>query len=90
MGTMNISLPADMKDFIDRQVAERGYGTTSEFLRDLVRREQDRLHLRTLILDGMASPRVAVADAAYFQTLKDRVADARKAAGAKKGARKRS
>ena len=39
---MNISLPDDMKDFIDRQVTERGYGTSNELLRDLIRREQDR------------------------------------------------
>lgn len=90
MGTMNISLPDDMKDFIDRQVTERGFGTSSEFLRDLIRREQDRLQLRNLILEGMASPRVGVADAAYFQKLKARVADARNAAGANKVARKRS
>jgi antitoxin ParD1/3/4 len=63
-----------MKAFIDRQVAERGYGTTSEFLRDLVRREQERLHLRQLMLDAMASPRVGEADAAYFDGLRDRVA----------------
>ncbi|MEO5669230.1 MAG: ribbon-helix-helix domain-containing protein, partial [Ramlibacter sp.] len=48
MGTMNISLPDDMKSFIDQQVTERGYGTSSEFLRDLIRREQDRLRLRNL------------------------------------------
>jgi len=89
MSTMNISLPDDMKDFIDRQVAERGYGTTSEFLRDLIRREQDRLHLRGLILEGMASPKVGEADAAYFQKHRNRVAEARKAAGAPKKARKR-
>ena len=88
MGTMNISLPDDMKDFIDRQVAERSYGTSSEYVRELIRREQERLHLRNLILEGMASPRVGVADAAYIQGLRDRVADARKAA--RKTARKRT
>ena len=56
MGTMNISLPDDLKTFIDRRVAERGYGTSSEFIRELLRREQERQQLRTLILQGMASP----------------------------------
>ena len=74
MSTMNISLPDEMKDFIDRQVAERGYGTSSEFLRDLIRREQERLHLRGLMLEAMASPRVGEADAAYFDGLRGRVA----------------
>lgn len=88
MGTMNISLPDDMKDFIDRQVAERGYGTSSEFLRDLIRKEQERQHLRSLILEGMASPRAGEADAAYFQGLRDRVGVAR--AAARKGGPKRN
>lgn len=90
MGTMNISLPDDMKDFIDRQVAERGYGTTSEFLRDLIRREQERQQLRGLILEGMASPRVGEAEPGYFQKYRDRAAAAATPApaGAAKGARK--
>ncbi|MBC5766445.1 type II toxin-antitoxin system ParD family antitoxin [Ramlibacter albus] len=74
MGTMNISLPDDMKQFIDQQVSERGYGTTSEYLRDLIRKEQDRQHLRSLILEGMASPRVGEADPAYFEKLRQRAA----------------
>ena len=28
MGTMNISLPDGMKEFVDQQVAQRGYGTS--------------------------------------------------------------
>jgi antitoxin ParD1/3/4 len=86
MGTMNISLPDDLKNFIDRQVAERGYGTSSEFIRELLRREQERQHLRSLILEGMAAPRVGVADEAYFQGLRDHVAAK---AAAKKAAQQR-
>lgn len=88
MGTMNISLPDDLKAFIDRQVTERGYGTSSEFIRELVRRELERQQLRNLILDGMASPKAAEADASYFQHYRERSAKARGAA-AKKGAAKR-
>ena len=55
MTTMNVSLPEDLKAFVDRQVDGGGYGSTSEFVRDLIRREQDRQHLRTLLLDGAAS-----------------------------------
>jgi len=70
MSTMNISLPHDMKDFVDRQVTERGYGTSSEFLRDLIRREQDRQQMRQLLFDGAASPRAGEVDAAYFDALR--------------------
>ena len=33
MSTMNISLPEAMKSFVDEQVNERGYGTSSEYVR---------------------------------------------------------
>jgi antitoxin ParD1/3/4 len=76
MGTMNISLPDAMRVFVDEQVAERGYGTSSEYIRDLIRREQDRLQLRALILDGAAAPRTGEADATYFDALRARASGA--------------
>ena len=39
MSTMNISLPDSLKSFVDQQVAERGYGTSSEYVRELIRRD---------------------------------------------------
>ena len=39
---MNISLPDALKAFVDDQVSQRGYGSSSEYVRDLLRREQDR------------------------------------------------
>ena len=80
MSTMNISLPDDMKDFVDSQVSQRGFGTSSEFVRDLIRREQERQHLRGLMLEAMASPRVGEADAAYFKGLRQRVTQKAKSA----------
>lgn len=73
MSTMNISLPDSLKSFVDEQVASRGYGTSSEYLRELIRRDQDRAHLRALLLDGAASPAGKVADDTYFDTLQARV-----------------
>lgn len=79
MSTMNISLPEAMKEFIDAQVAMRGYGTSSEYVRDLIRREQDREKLRGLLLEGLESGPGRVADAAYFNELRESVR--RRAAG---------
>lgn len=73
MSTMNISLPDSLKSFVDEQVSQRGYGTSSEYVRELIRRDQDRQHLRDLLLAGAASPAGEVADSAYFATLRDRV-----------------
>ncbi|WP_139108408.1 MULTISPECIES: type II toxin-antitoxin system ParD family antitoxin [unclassified Ensifer] len=73
MSTMNISLPDYLKSFVDEQVAGRGYGTSSEYIRELIRRDQDRLTLRRLLLDGASSAQAAPADADYFASLRDRV-----------------
>ena len=73
MTTMNISLPDPLKSFIDEQVIQRGYGTCSEYVRDLVRKDQDRLHLRGLLLEGATSTLAAPVDAAHFNALRDRV-----------------
>lgn len=77
MGTMNISLPDLLKSFVDEQVARRGYGTSSEYVRELIRADQDRQRLRKLLLDGAASPATTAADEAYFSDLRDRVSRAK-------------
>ena len=40
--SMNISLPAPLKSWIEQQVEKRGYSTASEFVRDVLRREQEQ------------------------------------------------
>lgn len=72
MTTMNISLPESLKAFVDQQVAGRGYGTSSEYIRELIRRDQDRQHLRGLLLEGASSPPAGPADVAYFDRLRGR------------------
>jgi hypothetical protein len=39
------------------EVSQRGFGTSSEYLRELIRKEQDRLQLRELLLEGAKSSR---------------------------------
>lgn len=70
---MNISLPETLKAFVDEQVASRGYGTSSEYVRELIRKDQDRQHLRRLLLAGAASAPGGPADSAYFEALRERV-----------------
>lgn len=74
MTTMNISLPDALKAFVDQQVDSRGYGTSSEYVRELIRKDQDVQQLRGLLLDGAASQVTAPVDAGYFQNLRERVA----------------
>jgi antitoxin ParD1/3/4 len=73
MPTMNISLPDALRAFVEDQVAQRRYGTTSEYIRDLIRRDQDRQHLRDLLLAGVASEPGQVAGPEYFDDLRAEV-----------------
>jgi antitoxin ParD1/3/4 len=70
---MNISLPETLKSFVDEQVASRGYGTSSEYVRELIRKDQERQRLRSLLLEGAASAPGSSVDAAYFDDLRQRV-----------------
>ena len=76
MSTMNVSLPKALKGFVDDQVASRGYGTSSEYVRELIRKDKDRQRLRGLILVGAASPRDIVASPEFFDQLRHRVRNA--------------
>ena len=73
MGTMNVSLPDTLKSCVDVRVAAGGHGTSSVYIRDLIRADWDRQRRRALLLDGAASPPTGLADAAYFDGLRDSV-----------------
>ena len=70
MSTMNISLPDSLKHYVDEQVDGRGYGTSSEYVREPIRQERDRQRLRGLLLEGAASAPATPADKAYLDGLR--------------------
>ena len=76
---MNISLPEGLKSFVDEQVNQRGYGTSSEYVRELIRMDQDRLQLRGLLLEGAASAAAEPMGPAYFERLRRKVGRGAKA-----------
>jgi antitoxin ParD1/3/4 len=78
MGTMNISLPDSLKEYVDEQVGECGYGTSSEYVRELIRKDQDRKRLRAMILEGATSGLSTPVDENYFEALRMRVRSKRK------------
>jgi antitoxin ParD1/3/4 len=75
MGTMNISLPDAFRTFLDEQAEEHGFASTSEYVEDLVRREQQREELRRSLLEAASSPQVGPADDAYFDRAHERIRD---------------
>jgi antitoxin ParD1/3/4 len=56
--SLNISLPKNLKDYIEVQLKEQGYSTASEYLRELIRDDQRRRaieKLELLLLEGATS-----------------------------------
>ncbi len=55
---MNISLTDDLKAFVEARIQARGYSSASEYMRDLVRRDEERAseeRFKALLEDGMQS-----------------------------------
>ncbi len=59
MATMNVSLPDEMKLWAEAQAQDGRYGNVSDYVRDLIRRDQERAvaiaELQALIDEGIAS-----------------------------------
>lgn len=66
MTTLNISLPDSMQTYIDEQVAAGGYGNTDEYIRQLIRADQEaaaKERLELLLMEGIESEgRIEVTD----------------------------
>ena len=59
MATMNISLPEEMKSWVEEQATGGLYSNSSDYVRDLIRHDQERSHkiakLQALVRDGFDS-----------------------------------
>ncbi len=73
MRTMSISLSEALDLFVDEQVRQRGYGTSRECIRELIRNDQDRLRLRAQLIAGAISAPTEAAGEEYFDGLRKRV-----------------
>ena len=63
MMTMNISLPEEMKTFIEARMAQEGFASASEYLLALIREEQRRRakqELEAKLLEGLHGPAVVM------------------------------
>lgn len=73
--TMNISLSEPLKQFVDHQVREGGFSSTSDYMRELIRERQRRSaeeQLRALIAEGLASGPAVPVDKAWFEQMRER------------------
>ena len=59
MATMNISLPDQMKAWVEAQSVDGRYSNSSDYVRDLIRREQIKAekiaNMQRLVDEGLAS-----------------------------------
>jgi len=59
MATMNVSLPDPMKDWVESQARTGRYSNASDYVRDLIRRDQERgatrAELQALVTEGIES-----------------------------------
>jgi antitoxin ParD1/3/4 len=73
MNKLNISLTDTLKAFVDEQAAERGLGSGSDYVRELIEQDAQRIKLRALLLEGAESEQKTVADDAFFLKLRSRI-----------------
>ena len=71
MATMNVSLPETMKAWVERQAEGGFYGNASDYIRDLIRKDQERKEamavLQAAITEGVESGEPQPFDAAAFK-----------------------
>jgi antitoxin ParD1/3/4 len=72
MTSMNISLPEELKQYVETQT-KAGYSTPSEYVRELIREDQKRRaheRLELLLLEGLNSGESIPADDKFWADLK--------------------
>jgi antitoxin ParD1/3/4 len=62
MTSLNISLPQQLKAYVESQVAGGEYGTPSEYMRDLIRRDKELqlVKLEERLLKALSSDSVSI------------------------------
>ena len=59
MATMNVSLPETLKAWVEKRVDSGNYGNASDYMRDLIRRDQERARkiaaMQERVDEGLAS-----------------------------------
>lgn len=59
MATMNVSLPDPMKDWVESQMKDGKFSNTSDYVRHLIRRDQERAkavaEIQQAVDEGIAS-----------------------------------
>ena len=69
---MSFALPQELRSYIDDRVQSGEYGNTSEYLRELIRKQRDVEKLRGLLMDGLNSGPPVPMEADFFDKLREK------------------
>ena len=58
VASLNVNMPKNLREFVDRRTRKGGFGTPTEYVRHLIRADRDQQHerdLEQLLLEGLKS-----------------------------------
>lgn len=76
MASLNVNMPKDLRDYVDRRTSEGGFGTPTEYVRHLIRRDKEteaERELERLVLEGVKSGRSRTGPKRLFARLHKRI-----------------
>jgi antitoxin ParD1/3/4 len=76
MPSLNVNMPKELRDYLDRRTTEGGFGTPTEYVRHLIRRDREEeaeRELERLVMEGIRSGRSRTSVKAFFARLHKRI-----------------
>jgi antitoxin ParD1/3/4 len=73
MPKMSLELTDSLQSFVDAESSQQGFASSTDFVLDLIQKEQDRAHVRALIAEGEASPSPEIEINSYITSLRHRL-----------------
>jgi antitoxin ParD1/3/4 len=55
MATMNISLPDPLRDWVQEQIQDGNYSSSSDYVRDLIRRDRELREQKTVLQEAITT-----------------------------------
>lgn len=73
MPKMSLELTDSLQSFVDAASSQQSFATSTDSVIDLIKKEQDRAHVRALIDEGMASPSRIICVEEYIYSLRNKI-----------------
>ena len=76
MGSLNVNMPDDLREYVDERTKKGGFGTPTEYVRHLIRRDKEEAaerELEQLVLEGIKSGRSRTGIKTFLKRMHQRV-----------------